>query len=346
MACCTACCGKSSESGHSWRNTPVDLKKSSIRRNPYPCQRLNPVADDFECRFSAEGRNVAMRRISILGCSLGLVLALPAYLAAQEDSQRPRRESAALFGQLDSNNDGVLTKDEVPQRRQRLFSRLLNGSDKDKDGKLSRGEFAAGLNDDENRAGEPDARPAGDRQAARDGAGRGPAGQRGAMMAGTAVLRALDADGDGSISTSEIEGAVAALKKLDKNSDGQLTRQELESTLTDRAGGAPAPGGRGRGGAPGRGAMLERLRQFDQNGDGKFSKDELPPRLQERFDTLDANKDGFINPRELPAGQRSGADRPRRGEGANRPGPRGNPPNRNGAGSDGAGSDAAGSDSK
>jgi Ca2+-binding EF-hand superfamily protein len=52
--------------------------------------------------------------------------------------------------------------------------------------------------------------------------------------------------------------------------------------------------------------MLERLRQFDQNGDGKFSKDELPARLQERFDALDTDKDGFITPRELPAGQRSG----------------------------------------
>jgi Ca2+-binding EF-hand superfamily protein len=258
------------------------------------------------------------------------VLALPSLAAAQ--AQRPRRESAALFSQLDTNNDGVLTKDEVPERRQRLFSRLLNGSDKDKDGKLTRGEFAAGLTDENrpNPAGESDARPAGDRPAARGGAGRGPAGQRGglATMAGVAILRALDADGDGRISTGEIDGAAASLKKLDKNSDGQLTRDELESNLTDRPG-APA--------AAGRGAMLDRLRQFDQNGDGKFSKDELPPRLQERFDTLDTNKDGFINPRELPAGQRRGGSAT--GDRADGPRPRNNPPNRDDGGRDNGGGD-------
>ena len=126
------------------------------------------------------------------------------------------------------------------------------------------------------------------------------------MMAGVAVLRALDADGDGRISTSEIDNAAAALKKLDKNSDGQLTRDELEIAHSRISRARAGRGPRGRGGAAGRGAMLERLRQFDQNGDGKFSKDELPPRLQERFDALDTNKDGFLNPRELPAGQRRG----------------------------------------
>ena len=78
-----------------------------------------------------------MRRISILGCTLSHLLALPAIVSAQDDAQRPRRESAALFGQLDTNSDGVLTKDEVPESRRRLFTRLLTDSDKDKDGKLT-----------------------------------------------------------------------------------------------------------------------------------------------------------------------------------------------------------------
>jgi Ca2+-binding EF-hand superfamily protein len=74
--------------------------------------------------------------------------------------------------------------------------------------------------------------------------------------------------------------------------------------------------------------MLERLRQFDQDGDGKFSKEELPPRLQERFDALDTNNDGFINPRELPAAQRPGGSSTEPGEGVNRPRLRDNQPSR------------------
>jgi len=41
------------------------------------------------------------------------------------------------------------------------------------------------------------------------------------------ILRALDADGDGEISTAEIDGAAAALKSLDKNEDGKLEMDEV-----------------------------------------------------------------------------------------------------------------------
>jgi Ca2+-binding EF-hand superfamily protein len=67
--------------------------------------------------------------------------------------------------------------------------------------------------------------------------------------------------------------------------------------------------------------MIERLRGMDKNNDGKFSKDELPPRLQERFDALDANKDGSVELDELRAFR---PDAGRRGEGS----PRGDRPRR------------------
>ena len=38
---------------------------------------------------------------------------------------------------------------------------------------------------------------------------------------------------------------------------------------------------------------------FDKNGDGKLQKDELPPRLAERFDELDTNKDGVLDESEI-----------------------------------------------
>jgi len=125
------------------------------------------------------------------------------------------------------------------------------------------------------------------------------------MMAGMALLRAIDTDGDGTVSAKEIENAVAALKKLDKNSDGQLTRDEIGPA----GGSGGIAGGGSVGGLGGGAAMLERLREFDKNNDGKWSKDELPPRLQERFDALDANKDAVLDREELGRvgrGQRGG----------------------------------------
>ncbi len=37
------------------------------------------------------------------------------------------------------------------------------------------------------------------------------------------------------------------------------------------------------------------LMQLDKDGDGKISKDEAPEPMQQYFDMMDANKDGFID---------------------------------------------------
>ena len=61
--------------------------------------------------------------------------------------------------------------------------------------------------------------------------GRGLGRQRGEGFIQSFPLTAsLDRDGDGLISESEIEGAVAALEGLDQNQDGKLTRDELRPT--------------------------------------------------------------------------------------------------------------------
>ena len=65
---------------------------------------------------------------------------------------------------------------------------------------------------------------------------RGQRGQRGGgnfeqrfqrMMSRIPLSRALDADGDGSMSAEEIEGASKALESLDANGDGKLSAEEL-----------------------------------------------------------------------------------------------------------------------
>ena len=62
--------------------------------------------------------------------------------------------------------------------------------------------------------------------------GRGLGRQRGdGFIQSFPLTASLDRDGDGLISESEIEGAVAALEGLDQNQDGKLTRDELRPTL-------------------------------------------------------------------------------------------------------------------
>ena len=56
-----------------------------------------------------------------------------------------------------------------------------------------------------------------------------------------------------------------------------------------------------------RGAMVERLKAADTNADGLISKSEAAalPRLAERFDRIDANRDGQVSFEELKAARAS-----------------------------------------
>ena len=55
-----------------------------------------------------------------------------------------------------------------------------------------------------------------------------------------------------------------------------------------------------RGGQVDPAQMVERLMNMDQNGDGKLSRDEMPPMLVERiFERADTNMDGFVERTEL-----------------------------------------------
>ena len=80
-----------------------------------------------------------------------------------------------------------------------------------------------------------------------------------------------------------------------------------------QGGGGRGQGGRGQGG----GNMVERLMGFDQNDDDKLSKDELPEQMQQRFDQMDANEDGFIDKSEMEnlGGGRGGRGNGRGGRG-------------------------------
>jgi hypothetical protein len=67
----------------------------------------------------------------------------------------------------------------------------------------------------------------------------------------------------------------------------------------DPAAGQPEGGGRGRGGGPGGGPP--NLMDNDTDGDGKISKSEAPEFMQNFFDRMDANQDGFVDSAEIAA---------------------------------------------
>lgn len=107
--------------------------------------------------------------------------------------------------------------------------------------------------------------------------------QQTATGAGQTAPRAkLDANGDGAIDRNEAakhERLAARFDELDKNKDGKLGADERPQWR----------GRHGRGGG--------HMTKADKDGDGKISKAEAAaePKLAERFDQMDANKDGFVD---------------------------------------------------
>jgi Ca2+-binding EF-hand superfamily protein len=179
-----------------------------------------------------------------------------------------------MFKRQDANKDGKLTADEVPEERREQFTAMLKRLGKEKEG-VTLEEFVRFVSQRPGGPGQPPPQYP-------------PGGTFGLYAAGP-LLRALDTDQDGELSAAEIAAAPKTLLTLDKNGDGKLTREEL----------IPQPPAVGIPGLPVQGNFFERLREADKDGDGKLSKEEAPPFLRERFDQLDANKDGFLDKDEL-----------------------------------------------
>ncbi|QDU38404.1 transaldolase/EF-hand domain-containing protein [Maioricimonas rarisocia] len=198
---------------------------------------------------------------------------------------------------MDRNNDGKISKDEIPEpareRLQPLFDRF--GTDEID---LSR---IPGVMETPRERPAPQGREG---QPRPEGQGRGPA-----------LLRVLDQDGDGRISRDELAKAAQHFDELDRNQDGQLDPPELIGGAMNGRGRMEADSRRPNansparprrpGDAPGRPDAAGRdgsamFRQLDSDGDGFISKSEAPPRLNdERFRQMDADNDGKLSQKEM-----------------------------------------------
>jgi len=221
-----------------------------------------------------------------LGCMF--VTSLLAAVGAAQDGD--------LFNKLDANKDGSITADEVPGDQQAKFAQLLKIAGRETDKKIGLAQFQAALKQlqtQERAAANPQA----------------PAGQPAVDSAELFVK--LDANKDGFVTADEVpEGQKSLFDRLvrnaDTNGDKQLSKAEFAAGLKPDdaprqplAGGGP-PGRRG--GAAPQGDAGQRFQRLDANKDGKISKDELPEPLQQNFARLDANSDGSLSTEELARG--------------------------------------------
>lgn len=142
-----------------------------------------------------------------------------------ERGERPN-DGAAMADQLmqfDKNNDGALTKDEVPERMQGLFA----NADADKDGRLTKAELTQRANaapSPQARAGAREGDDHHDQEGGRRGGSGGGGGGRGFR---DPIAEVLDTNQDGVIDAAEIQASAKALAKLDRDGDGRLQEEEV-----------------------------------------------------------------------------------------------------------------------
>lgn len=162
----------------------------------------------------------------------------------------------------------------------------------------------------------------GDRQGSEPRGRRGPEGRRPAERnSGQIKERILqsDTDGDGKISRSEAPDPMQRhFAQSDLDGDGYLSEDEIDTLVSA----LPSRGVRRRPGGPGQGGSggdPGELLNFDHNGDGAVTREELPETMRARFGRMDENGDGVIDQEEINAlaerfGGRQGRPQPRRAQ--------------------------------
>ncbi|MCA8965808.1 MAG: hypothetical protein KDC48_13070 [Planctomycetes bacterium] len=131
---------------------------------------------------------------------------------------------------------------------------------------------------------------------AQDPFGRG--GRGGRPMPPSRLLQAIDTDGNGALSSDEIDFAARSLLQLDTDRDGNLSAAELTPARGGgfRGPGGPGMGGPGMGGPPG--GMDPVLSALDKDGDGELFEDEITDAARS-LDRLDRDGDDMLSEDEL-----------------------------------------------
>lgn len=203
-------------------------------------------------------------------------------------------EPGQMFARLDQNQDGKLTKSEIPEPLKGRFERAFELAGKDE---LTRSDFLQiarqafgerprpGMEGD----GSPMMRPEG-------------------MLHRPRIVELFDLDKNGRLSKTELQKALDDFARLDENSDGEIDPRELMGPPPGERPGMPIVRPEGpaesvvekpRAGSPiSRNPIFARL---DANGDGRISKEEAPARMQQGFEKIDTDGSGDLSESELRA---------------------------------------------
>lgn len=177
--------------------------------------------------------------------------------------------------------DGVQTRAEALARADQRFDRI----DTDRDGRITAAELAAMPG---RRGAAPPPPAAGQTPPPPPAEARGPRGGGGARM-----LQRADANNDGIITREEFRAqAAAAFDRLDANKDGTIDateRQQWRDQRGERRGGGMA-------------------RREGKHG-GTVTRADYQARALARFDRLDLNRDGRLDPAERQQHRQQRAER-------------------------------------
>jgi len=207
------------------------------------------------------------RTIALAFCLCAVSACFPAHVLSKEkekdnqqsnqetsrrmQSNRDRSDAQRMIERYDENDDGALERSELPRNMQSDLSRL----DRNEDGKLSASEL-------------------------RDHARQM---RRSVVPVEVVCIWVSDVD-QGRLSINDLQNAYDTLNDIDENNDGKISKNELQQRRNELASKW----------------VKQVVSRLDENDDGSIDEDEAEDSfLARRFDQFDTNGNGKISRQEL-----------------------------------------------
>jgi Ca2+-binding EF-hand superfamily protein len=141
------------------------------------------------------------------------------------DRNQKAERFGRTFNRMDENQDGILTKDEVPEDRLHQFNRSFAGRDQGENNSLTKSQFVKAMTR-EHAKGRNYLRKKSSQSRPVESKQRGRTTRR---LFRQGLIHILDKDRNNELSTEEISAAPSELLHFDRNTDGALSTGELLS---------------------------------------------------------------------------------------------------------------------